>query len=312
MTTMSKEKILEEIQQFIEAKGGSLRWFELRPHHRAFLKAQGIQRDVISTDDIHVVMSWGKYSPNPQFPNIPQEPWGKNKPTSPIPQEFPNFDDDLGENDIALINTIKLYLTAISKVIDGADRTEKRLAIYLLLKNNELPDPDLRRELAPLGKLFSRNKGPYKTKTINNVISFVRNTPHIWVSKDDLTGVFVYRLKDETRKDILRTYEFLLKEKEIQEEQERLKSADFEELTKAAFEFLKEFYKDKVFDLFNVKPQKFLVIDWNELLSLNSTLADKVINDPVRVIKAFEGALKQFQREEMLKKEEEIVVPIRL
>lgn len=257
--------------------------------------------DTITVSQIEEYLNkaWEKYFPNSQFPEVSQDENKTLGNTFPISQISQDEDDNVWE-------TINLWLIAIGRVINTADRPIKKLAIYLLLKNKELLDSDLRKELSQLGTIFSRKKEPYDANTIAKAISFLRTSPHVWSSKDPTTGMFVYRLKDETRKEILKTYELLLKEKEIQEEQERLRNADFEELVRAAFAFLREFYRDGVFALFTEKPQDYLVVDYQKLVGLAPELAERLLNEPEVVIPAFERAVELFQEEEMFRKPDEI------
>lgn len=241
--------------------------------------------------------TWGHISPNPQVPKSPQEGWGQLEPESPSPQEDSPVDESLGDSDESIISEITPYLEAIQRVVTDADRTEKRLAIYLLLKNGEMYDPDLRKELAPLGQYFSKNKEPYKVKTIKNVISFVRNSPHVWSSKDPTTGMFVYRLKDETVKAILQELQMVLQEREVLQKQEELKQADEEKLVRAFFDFFmnyvedgKHVFLDQLRNLLVLGEDRGLV-DWHVLDAVNPSLAERLINEPDVVISAAEKAV---------------------
>ncbi|AFA44813.1 N-terminal part of the MCM2-like helicase [Thermococcus prieurii virus 1] len=190
---------------------------------------------MISTQEIekHVKESWEKYFPNSQFPETSQDEIKASGNTFPISQTVSQTDDQVGES-------MDLWLEAIGKVINTADRPVKRLAVYLLLRNKEMFDPDLRRELAQLGTIFSRKKEPYDSNTIAKAISFVRNSPHVWSSKDPTTGMFVYRLKEKTAEENHR-YSFRLSQGERSSSKprggEELKQADREKSIKAAIDF---------------------------------------------------------------------------
>jgi len=294
---MSEDKLIREIQSLIESNGGSVKWKELPAHHRAFLKARGIHGETISREDIQQILL-GTYVPNvPLSQDVPKA-LGQIKTLVPNVPSVPTYQDyNLGQIDIVL--------KAISKVIPKADRPYKKLAFYILFRNVKISDEELRRELHELGKLLLKQE--YGDETIRKAISAIKNSGATWTRVDDKTGIVYWGMFDDIKENIRKEVELLLKEKEIQEEQERLKSAEVEKLIDGAYEFLNEFYKNKVFDLFTVKPQKFLVIDWQELLSLNSALAEKAINDPSRTIKAFKEALKRFQIEELFRKEGQVV-----
>ncbi len=227
--------------------------------------------------------------------------------TSSIHQTSSTADEDSDEK---IISEISPRLEAIGKVvpISGSNKTEKKLAIYLLLKNKEMFDPDLRKELAPLGTLFSRRKEPYSSGTINNVISFVRNSPHIWSSKDPTTGMFVYRLKEETAKKIIDTFQITLKEREILREQEELRKADRDRMKEAVMEFYDKVYRQRIIDLATVSAAGFLLVDWVDLRSYNPELAEFVRRQPREAMEIFEQALKEFRKNELLLEEGDYAV----
>ncbi|GAB6134533.1 minichromosome maintenance protein MCM [Thermococcus prieurii] len=251
-------------------------------------------KDMISTQEIekHVKESWEKYFPNSQFPETSQDEIKASGNTFPISQTVSQTDDQVGES-------MDLWLEAIGKVINTADRPVKRLAVYLLLRNKEMFDPDLRRELAQLGTIFSRKKEPYDSNTIAKAISFVRNSPHVWSSKDPTTGMFVYRLKEKTAKKIIDTLQIILKEKEVLQKQEELKQADREKVIEAAIDFYENVYKQKIIELTTFTHKDYLLVDWQELRSYNPELAEYVVENPEDAIDAFETALKIFRRDRL-------------
>lgn len=216
--------------------------------------------------------------------------------------------EDFGENGEKIKSEIMTWLEAIGKVINNADRPARKLAIYLLLKNKEMFDPDLRKELAQFGAAFSRNKEQYKVGTINNVISFIRNSPHVWSSKDPATGMFVYRLKDETVKAIVEKFQAIMKEQEIIQRQEELKQGEREKIIEAIIDFYDVVYKQKIIDLAVLVNRKFLLIDWEKLRSYNPELAEFVIENPKEAVECFETALKIFRKDHLFLDPGEYVV----
>ncbi|WP_457751030.1 hypothetical protein [Thermococcus sp.] len=231
-----------------------------------------------------------KYFPNSQLPETSQDEIKASGNTFPISQTVSQTDDQVGES-------INLWLEAIGKVINTADRPVKRLAVYLLLRNKEMFDPDLRRELAQLGTVFSRKKEPYDSNTIAKAISFVRNSPHIWSSKDPTTGMFVYRLKEETAKKIIDMLQVILTEHEVLQKQEELRRAEREEVIEAVVEFYDNVYREKIVELATFSRRKYLLVDWNELRAYNPELAEYVVKSPEDAVEAFEAALKIFRRD---------------
>jgi len=201
-------------------------------------------------------------------------------------------------------DTISLWLDAIGRTLPKLDRLVKRLAAYILIRNTKISEEELRKELYEFGKqMFNKE---YTHESIRQALSAVRNSGLALIKRDPKTGIVYWRPDPDVKEQILRQYELLLKEKEIQEEQERLRNADFEELVRGAFAFLREFYRDEVFALFTEKPQDYLVVDFQKLRSLASELAERLVNEPEVVIPAFERAVELFQEEEMFRKPEEV------
>ncbi|ALM76228.1 AAA family ATPase [Thermococcus barophilus] len=201
-------------------------------------------------------------------------------------------------------DTISLWLDAIGRTLPKLDRLVKRLAAYILIRNSKISEEELRKELYEFGKqMFNKE---YTHESIRQALSAVRNSGLALIKRDPKTGIVYWRPDPEVREQILRTYELLLKEKEIREEQERVRQADFDELVRAAFRFFKDFYSDRVLDLFTVKAQDFLVVDFQKLLSFAPELAERLVEEPEFVIHAFERAVELFQQEEMFRKPEEV------
>ena len=217
---------------------------------------------------------------------------------------FPTNGNALNSDNIGEKEDLSLLLKAIRETIDNVDRPYKTVPFYVLFKHGELSSVELKDLTVKYGKELLDLE--YSHSTLKKAMSAVNTSSCVYKRDDDITKIKYYRLTEKARNEILKTYELLLKEKEIQDEQEKIRTADFEELTKAAFEFLKDFYKDNVIDLFTVRAQDYLVVDWTKLESLAPRLAEVVVDNPRLAIGAFEEALKLFQVEEMFRRQEEV------
>ena len=219
-----------------KVSGQGVTWEELLPETRMVLRTKGLEKDLITSADVLFFLDLLESTPvgkDGEKGSVSSASTGVGEPPH-VGEGFgenihrftdsPRLTNNVGElhqglhqftnvhqtnGDVFGEYDTDLILKAIGRVIKRADRPVKRLAIFLLLKYNELKDPDLREKLAPLGRLFSRTKEPYDARTIANAISVLRNDPNIWVSKDEITDVFIYKLKDEARVKIIQEYALL-------------------------------------------------------------------------------------------------------
>jgi len=322
---------LSDLAEKVNEQG--VAWGELLPETRMILRTKGIEKDIITPGDVLFFLDLLESTPvdkDGEKWSVSSGSTGTERDT--VGEEFgenihqftnsPTFTNDVGElhqglhqftnvhqqdGDVFGELDKDLILKAIGKVIKRADRPVKRLAIFLLLKYNELRDPDLREKLAPLGRQFSRTKEPYDARTIANAISVLRNDPNIWVSKDEITDVFVYKLKDDARVKILKEYNLLLMQKEATSAFD-VNSTQLEELVRSFVNFFRNYvddngkhvYLEKLTDLTTTNPSQSLLIDWQQLHAVAPKLAEEVIEHPEEVIACAEDAIQIVLHEDLL------------
>lgn len=190
------------------------------------------------------------------------------------------------------------FLNLIQKTFN-LTRTVEALPYFVLWRHGRLSLSKLKE----LMEEYNRELG-YSASSLRVALSLLRKDKvHVLEIKDKELGITYYELKEEAKEEIVRMFELQVKLEELEEDG----SKDDEELVKKAYMFLKEYYRDRIIELFTVKSQEFLVIDWLELNSLAPQLAEVVIEKPLTAVRAFEKATVLFQQEEMFEKDVETI-----
>lgn len=306
-----ERRFLEKLYSMVK-EHGKVEWAQLPPELRMYLKSKGYSKITVDENFIAKILQSSQKStttfemggtnvPKSQCPEVSQGTLGHLSQGVPsVPSVPTTYHDDLGH--------LNVIMKAIQKIIPKADRPYKRLAFYVLYKNKEVSEEQLRRDVYNLSKMVLNQE--LSDETIRKAISAVRNSDVVLLGKDE-AGIVYYTLKDSVREELAKEIKLRIMEAEKEAELEAQKVSEYESMVQAFMEFFRNhvdgegrhIYMNKITDLLTVKKSKSLEIDFAHLNSYNSTLAEKLLDHPEEVILAAEEALRRVLEEDFFKKD---------
>ncbi|MCD6131176.1 MAG: minichromosome maintenance protein MCM [Candidatus Hydrothermae bacterium] len=156
----------------------------------------------------------------------------------------------------------------------------------------------------------------YSSASLSQGISRVLNNTDI-VEVKVVKGVKYYKLLDDVKSDIAKMLKIVFKEQEIQAKLEAEKISEREAMIDTFVEFLRNYlgddgkpiYMNKIADLITITGSKSLLIDYSNLNSFNSTLAEKLLEDPEKVIPIAQDAIFIVLKEDFLEEKPFLIHP---
>jgi len=288
-------KFIEEILDLLEAGEGSVKWDELPPQHRFFLKDKlGQPKEIITVEDIEHIIFGSLENPQTQIPKIQKEA-RTTDPNHLGRIGSPGFKMGRFWSEI----DFESFVSIIKRIVPNI-KPRTVLPIYVLYFRGRMSKDALKVECERVSEALGLN---YAKTSIKNSVNEIAND-HLLVNKHIIDGEEYLELSSALRNDI----EFYLSK---QKQEEEKKATNAESVVNRFVDFFKSYvddngkavYIERLADLFTVKPSKTFVVEWMHLCAYDSELAELVKSSPFEALRRAEDAIGIILREEFFEKE---------